>query len=408
MKTEPHLPLLLFYASRQIGGGEAYFINLGLAAIRAGRRCIVVDYSGGYVISRIPGAEHVVYDDESGAGFLGNCIAFMPIGAATFLGDKLRLNPSAKVLLVSIHHNHAIELGSWGWFLRRLSPASAGFIWPLIEPYRFRTVRKFFQGICKLKGLAYCAPFQRDFDEAYFGCRLDAQVVPIPIPGMLASPVEAMGQGGAVVWVSRFAKEKASIIEEVIIGLKRAPVRHKLILIGEGPEFKRIRTSADAAGLDYEMPGVVAGADLTCFLRQHALLCVGVGTAAAEMAAAGLPTLVAGLPGSYAGRYVWFHESRPGDTIVTSANSHAAITLSEALKELEYVNRRQDVAAACADAAISRHDIDASWHELARSLEESQLEARHVISLLRMNQQPFSFIRLLKHKLRKSLRPDSA
>jgi hypothetical protein len=181
-----------------------------------------------------------------------------------------------------------------------------------------------------------------------------------------------------------------------------------LILIGEGPEFQRIKASADAAGLDYEMPGVVAGADLTSFLRQHALLCVGVGTAAAEMAAAGLPTLVAGLPGSYPGRYTWFHQSKPGDTIVTSASIRDAITLAEALKELESVDKLRAVAAACADAAISRHDIDASWHELSHSLEESQLEARQVISLLGMNQQPFSFLRLLKHRLRKSSRPASA
>jgi glycosyltransferase involved in cell wall biosynthesis len=408
MKTEPKLPLLLFYASRQIGGGEAYFINLGLAAIRSGRRCIVVDYSGGYVISRIPGAEHIVYDDESGADFTGSCVAFMPIGGATFLGDKLSLNPSSKVLLVSIHHNHAIELGSWGWLLRRLSPALAGFIWPIIEPCRFRVVRRFFQEICRLKGLAYCAPFQRDFDEEYLGCTLHAQVVPIPLPGKLASPAEVIGQGRAIVWVSRFAKEKAAIIEEVIAGLKSARAKHKLILIGEGPEYQRIKRVAAEAGLEFEMPGVVAGSALVCYLRQHALLCVGVGTAAAEMAAAGLPTLVAGLPGAYAGRYAWFHQSRPGDTIVTSANCHASLTLSEALKELESMNRRQAVAAACADAAISRHDIDASWKQLSGSLEESQLEARQVISLLRMKQQPFSFIRMLKHKLRKSARPLTA
>ena len=408
MKTEPHLPLLLFYASRQIGGGEAYFINLGLAAIRAGRRCIVVDYSGGYVISRIPGAEHVVYDDESGADFTGSCIAFMPIGGATFLGDKLRLNPSSKVLLVSIHHNHAIELGSWGWLLRRLSPASARFIWPLVEPCRFRAVRRFFQGICRLKGLAYCAPHQRDFDEQYLGCTLPTKVVPIPLPGMLASPINVNCHGRAIVWVSRFAKEKATIIEEVIAGLKRARVSHKLILIGEGPEFQRIKASADAAGLDYEMPGVVAGTDLTCYLRQHALLCVGVGTAAAEMAAAGLPTLVAALRGSHAGRYVWFHQSRPGDTIVTAATCHHAITLSEALRELESANSRQEVATACADAATSRHAVDASWQKLSRSLDESELEVRQVIRLLKMKQQPFSFIRWLKHKLRNLARTDAA
>jgi hypothetical protein len=408
MKTKPNPPLLLFYASRQIGGGEAYFINLGLAAIRSGRRCIVVDYAGGYVVSRIPGAEHIAYDDEVGADFVGDCIAFMPIGAATFLGDKLRLKQSARVMLVSIHHNHAIELGNWGWLLRRLSPAAAGFIWPLIEPRRLRTVQRFFQGICQLRGLVYCAPFQKDFDEAYLGCALDAQVVPIPIPGNLPSSIEVIGRGRSIVWVSRFAKEKSAIIDEIIDGLKASEIRHKLILIGEGPDFQRIRCSAVKAGLEFEMPGVVSGAALVCYLRQNALLCVGVGTAAAEMAAAGLPTLVAGLPGSDAGRYVWFHQSRPGDTIVTSATSHHAITLQTALQHLVPENRRNEIAAACADAATSRHDVEASWQKLSRSLDESELEARQVIGLLAMRQQPFAFIRNLKLRLRKLSRPDAA
>jgi hypothetical protein len=259
-----------------------------------------------------------------------------------------------------------------------------------------------------LKGLVYCAPFQKDFDEAYFGRKLHARIVPIPLPDKLTGPVVVAAQGRAIVWVSRFAKEKAAIIEEVIAGLKRARVSHKLILIGEGPEFQRIKVSADAAGLDCEMPGVVAGTDLACYLRQHALLCVGVGTAAAEMAAAGLPTLVAALPGPYAGRYVWFHQSRPGDTIVTAATSHHAITLSEALRELESANSRQEVATACADAATSRHGVDASWQKLSRSLDESELEVRQVIRLLKMKQQPFSFIRGLKLKLRNLARTVAA
>jgi hypothetical protein len=406
MKTDPPAPLLIFFASRQIGGGEAYFINLGLAAIRAGRRCVVVDYAAGYVVTRIPGAEHIIYTDEGGADFHGDCIAFMPIGAATFLGGKLRLNPRARILLVSIHHNHAIELGNWGWLLRRLSPAAAGFVWPLIEPLRHRTVRRFFQDISQLKGLVYCAPFQKDFDEAYLGCALAAQVVPIPLTKTPTESDDAVGEGRAIVWVSRFVKEKADIIDEIIAELKSSKLRHKLILIGEGSELPRMKASANKAGIDYEMPGVISGANLARYLRRHAHLCVGVGTAAAEMAAAGLPTLAAGLPGANAGRYVWFHQATPGDTIVTAATCDRSILLTTALEQINPANKRQEIAAKCADAAIRHHDIKASWEKLVRSLDETELEALQLIQLTDMKQQPFCFIRHLKNKFKKLAKPD--
>ncbi len=400
MRTNSDAPLLLFFASRGIGGGEAYFINLGLSALKAGRRCVVVDYSDGYVISRLPGAEHVHYSDEAGGEFFGDCVAFMPLGAVTFLGNKLRLSPEAKVLLVSIHHHHAIELGNFGWLLRKLSPRVAGLAWPLLEPLRYRTVRRFFKGICRLKGLVYCAPFQRDFDEAYLRTKLDAEIVPIPLSKSLSVSPDVARHGEAIVWVSRFAKEKADIIDEIIVAIRGCERRHRLILIGEGPELERLKISAAKAGIEVEMPGVIAGPELAHYLQIHALICIGVGTAAAEMAFAGLPTLVAGLPGSFSGRYLWFHDANPGDTILTGSSSGSAITLSTALALASREAMRHQLAASCVDAASRRHDIDRSWASLAVSLTETSLEVRNLLGLAKMNQQPYRFVRRFKTKIR--------
>ena len=405
MKTDQPAPLLLFYASRHIGGGEAYFINLGLAAISAGRRCVVVDYDDGYVISRIPGAEHVAYSDELGADYLPACEAFIPVGAVTFLGSKLRLSPESKVLLASIHHNHAVELGNWAWLLRRFRPQVVGSLWPLLEPCRFRSVRKFFQMISSRKGLAYCAPFQRHFDESYLSLPLEAEVVPIPVP-MRSSAGAGAGAapgGQAIVWVSRLAKEKAAIVHEIIRAMKDSQCRRKLVIIGEGESMQDIRDRAMEAGVEIETPGVISGVSLDEYLRRHAFLCIGVGTTAVEMSMAGLPTLVARLPGYCEGPFIWFHDAHPGDTIVTPDTITRAVSLAEALRQLHPLDVWSRFAQNCQQAARLRHDVPASWAQLSEALRANELTVAKATLLARMDQQPFRLIRDCKLWLRRRL-----
>lgn len=403
MKTDQSAPLLLFYASRHIGGGEAYFINLGLAAISAGRRCVVVDYVGGYVISRISGAEHVAYSDELGADYLPACEAFIPVGAVTFLGSKLRLSPESKLLLVSIHHNHAVELGNWAWLLRRFRPQTAGLWWPLLEPFRFRSVRKLFQTISRRKGLVYCAPFQRHFDESYLSLPLEAEVVPIPVPLRSSAGAGTEPGGQAIIWVSRLAKEKAAIVFEIIRAMKDSQCRRKLVIIGEGDSMQGIRDRATEAGIEIETPGVISGASLDEYLRRHAFLCIGVGTTAVEMSMAGLPTLVARLPSYCEGPFVWFCEARPGDTIVTPDTITRAVSLEEALRQLHQQGEWARSAWNCQQAARLRHDVVASWKRLSEALRANELTAAEAVVLARMDQQPFRFIRDCKLWQRKRL-----
>ena len=403
MKTDQPAPLLLFYASRHIGGGEAYFINLGLAAIGAGRRCVVVDYDDGYVISRIPGAEHVAYTDELGADYLPACEAFMPVGAVTFLGSKLRLSPESKVLMVSIHHNHAVELGNWAWLLRRFRPQSAGSLWPLLEPCRFRKIKKFFQTISRRKGLVYCAPFQRHFDESYLSLTLEAEVVPIPVPLRSSVVTGAESGGQAIVWVSRLAKEKAAIVFEIIRAMKDSRCRRKLVIIGEGESMQDIRNRATEAGVEIETPGVIYGASLDEYLRREAFLCIGVGTTAVEMSMAGLPTLVARLPGYCDGPFIWFNDAHPGDTIVTPDTVTRAVSLAEALRQLHPQDDWARFAQNCQQAASLRHDLAASWARLSEALRANELTAEEAVELARMDQQPFRLIRDCKLWLRRRL-----
>jgi hypothetical protein len=400
MKTNQPTPLLLFFASRQIGGGEAYFINLGLEALKAGRRCIVVDYVGGHVISRIPGAEHVEYSDDFGAGFLQQCEAFIPIGAVVFLGEKLRLSPTSKILFVSIHHNHCIELGNWAWLLRHLKPRTVGWLWPMLEPMRRRSVLRFFAEISRRRGLVYCAPFQRDFDEAYLRQTIHGEVVAIPVRERNVNMPAGTAEGKAVVWVSRLAKEKAEIVYELILELKTSKCMRKIIVIGDGPLLRDVRERAAEAGVEIETPGVISSDELDTYLQQNAILCVGVGTSSVEMAMAGLPTLVARLPGHSDGPYVWFHHMRPGDTVVTTGSKGRAISLSEALALLDDKEQRAQISDRCKDAAKNRHAPDAAWRALSDALANTDLCAADATSLSQMSQQPFRLIRQLKLKIR--------
>jgi hypothetical protein len=397
MKTDP--PLLLFYASRQIGGGEAYFINLGLAAIKSGRRCIVVDYDDGYVLSRIPGAEHVRYTDDCGASYQGDCVAFIPLGAAVFLGCRLRLRPDARILFVSIHHHHAIELGNLGWLLRKLEPCLAGKIWSFLEPLRRRAVKGFFREINTRSGLAYCAPFQRTFDEAYLGLPLSSPVISIPAPRREQAG-DLRRAGDSIIWVSRFAKEKAKMISDLIAAVATSRCGRKLILIGEGPERERIAEEAKAAGIPYEMPGMISGSDLDTFIKSNAFVCVGVGTTAAEMAVAGLPTLVVGLPGNHRGKFLWLHHAEPGDTIIPSAGSVKALSLNSAITQISDPDGWLYEARACMHAASSRHDIENSWNQLSKALGATSLTVSDACRLAGMDQQPFTLIRTFKLAIR--------
>jgi glycosyltransferase involved in cell wall biosynthesis len=397
MKTDP--PLLLFYASRQIGGGEAYFINLGLAAIRSGRRCIVVDYDDGYVLSRIPGAEHVSYSDDCGASYQGDCVAFMPLGALVFLGCSLRLRSDTRILLVSVHHHHAIELGNLGWLLRRVEPGLAGKIWPLLEPLRHRTIKRLFREMNARSGLAYCAPFQRRFDETYLELALNSPVISIPAPRRKQAS-DTRGTGGSIIWVSRFAKEKAKMIFDLIAAVAASRCGRKLILIGDGPERERIAEEAKAAGIPYEMPGLIAGSDLDSYIKSNALVCVGVGTTAIEMAVAGLPTLVVGLPGSHRGKFLWLHHTEPGDTVIAPAGSVKTLSLNSAIAQIADADGWIYEARACMEAASSRHDIECSWNQLSKALGATSLTVSDACRLARMDQQPFALIRTFKLAIR--------
>jgi glycosyltransferase involved in cell wall biosynthesis len=398
MRSDP--PLLLFYASRQIGGGEAYFINLGLAALKSGRRCVVVDYADGFVVARIPGAEHMVYSDEGGATYEGDCVACMPLGAAVFLGASLRLSPGARLLFISIHHHHAIELGNIGWMLRGLSPAIAGKIWPLLEPLRYRSIRRFFREIDASNGLAYCAPFQRDFDQAYLGLQLNGPLVPIPVPTRVASPVDTGADCDSIIWVSRLAKEKAEMISEIIATMVASRCERKLIIVGDGPERNRIEEQLKDSGISYEMPGRIAGAELVSFLRAKAFLCIGVGTAAIEMAMAGLPTLVVGLPGCHGGKFLWLHQTSPGDTIITSKSSDMALSINAAIAQISNQTRWHREANECMNAAFSRHGVDGSWDLLSKALDETTLSFAAACRLAHMDQQPFAAIRSAKQAIK--------
>lgn len=400
MKTDQPTPLLLFFASRQIGGGEAYFINLGLAAIKAGRRCVVVDYADGYVASRIPGAEHIEYSDEFGAEFLLPCEAFIPVGAVIFLGEMLRLSPASKVLFVSIHHNHCLELGNCAWFLRRLKPRTVGWLWPMLEPMRSRSIRRLFTEISLRGGLVYCAPFQRDFDEAYLKQTIHAEVVAIPVSERAIREPMSAADGKAIVWVSRLAKEKAAIVYELIQELKASNCMRKLIVIGDGPFLHDIRKRAAVAGVELEIPGVISSDELDLYLKQNAMLCVGVGTASIEMAMAGLPTLVARLPGNSEGPYSWFHHMRPGDTVMTTRFKGTALSLSEALTCLDSKEQRAKISDECKDAARHRHSPAAVWRALSEALANTELSVADATALSHMTQQPFRFIRQLKLKIR--------
>lgn len=400
MRTEQQPPLLLFYASRQIGGGEAYFINLGLEAIKAGRRCVVVDYVDGYVISRIPGAEHVEYSEDSGADYSEECVAFIPVGAIAFLGEKLLLSPASRVLFVSIHHNHCVELGNWAWLLRRLKPTTVGWLWPIIEPLRSRSVRTFFLEISSRKGLVYCAPFQRDFDEAYLRRTINAQVVSIPVMERVGGLSAYHADAKAVVWVSRLAKEKAEIVYELIREIKAGGLAQKLIVIGDGPFLQDIRARAADSGVEIETPGVISASGLDAYLRQNAGICVGVGTSAVEMAMAGLPTLVARLPGHPDGPYVWFHHMRHGDTVATSGCQDRAISLTKAFAQIAHKEQRALISAECKYAAQNRHTPSASWSILAAALASTELSVADAVAFGNMSQQPFSFIRHLKLRIR--------
>lgn len=400
MKTDQQPPVLLFYASRQIGGGEAYFINLGIEAIKAGRRCVVVDYVGGYVISRIPGAEHVEYADDVGADYFQECEAFIPIGTMAFLGDKLRLNPASRVLFVSIHHNHCVELGNWGWLLRRLKPTTVGWLWPIVEPLRSRSVRKFFTEISLRRGLVYCAPFQRDFDEAYLRQTINAEVVAIPIRERVVDMPACTVDGKAVVWVSRLAKEKAEIVYELIHEIKASGCMRKLIVIGDGPFLRAIRERAEDWGIEIETPGVISASRLDAYLRQNAGICVGVGTSSVEMAMTGLPTLVARLPGQPDGPYTWFHHMRHGDTVLTSGSEKRTISLSEALAQLGDKEQRLRISDECKHAAHDRHAPAVSWSMLSAALAKTDLSVADAVAFGKMSQQPFRFIRQLKLSIR--------
>lgn len=396
MKTDQLAPLLLFYASRQIGGGEAYFINLGKEAIKAGRRCLVVDYVGGYVVSKIPGAEHIEYSDSCGADCTQECQAFIPIGAVTLLGEKLRLCPASKVLFVSIHHHHCIELGNWAWLLRRLKPKAAGLIWPMLEPIRIRAVRNFFAEISRRRGLVYCAPFQRSFDEEYLRRTINAEVVAIPVRERLADVQAFPADGKAVVWVSRLVKEKAEIIYELIREIEASGCMLKLIVIGDGPYLRDIRERAAESSIEIETPGVISATGLDVYLRKNAAVCVGVGTSSVEMAMAGLPTLVARLPGQLDGPYIWFHNMRHGDTVATSGLQDRAISLSEALAQLADKKQRDRISDECKCAARRRHAPAAAWGMLSEALEKTELSVADAIAFGKMSQQPFGFIRHLK------------
>lgn len=401
MKTDQQPPVLLFYASRQIGGGEAYFINLGLEAIKAGRRCVVVDYIGGHVISRIPGAEHVEYADDVGADYFQECEAFIPVGAVTFLGEKLRLSPASRVLFVSIHHNHCIELGNWAWLLRHLKPSTVGWLWPIIEPLRSRSVSTFFTEICNRNGLVYCAPFQRVFDEAYLTHTIHADVVAIPVRERVVDVPACPAAGKAVVWVSRLAKEKAEIVYELIHEMKASGCMRKLIVIGDGPFLQAIRERAEDSGIEIETPGVISASGLDAYLRQNADICVGVGTSSVEMAMAGLPTLVARLPGQPDGPYIWFHHIRHGDTVATSGSKSTTISLSEALTQVADKVQRAQISADCKRAAQDRHAPASAWSALSVALAKTELSVADAVTFGQMSQQPFRFIRQIKLSIRK-------
>lgn len=401
MKASPPPPLLLFFASRQIGGGEAYFINLGLAAIRAGRRCVVVDYRGGYVGARIPGAELVEYADDAGADYGEECEVFIPVGAVAFLGDKLRLNPASRVLFVSLHHHHAIELGNWAWLLRKIPPRTAGRLWRWLEPCRFRSVRGFFEEMTRRQGLVYCAPFQRDFDEAYLGLTLPAEIVAIPVPRRSSREPGELPVGRSLVWVSRLAEEKAAIIFGLVRELQASRCGLSLIVIGEGPALPAIKAQAARAGVELETPGVISGSELDDYLRRHATLCVGVGTSAIEMAMAGLPTLVASVPGYCDGPFVWFHQTAPGDTIVTPGTVKQAFPLTEALHQLQAPGGWARAAREAQQVATRRHDPEASWGRMSVALAANRLTVAEAVAAARMDEQPFRLIRNVKRWLRR-------
>lgn len=392
--------ILIFFASRQIGGGEAYFINLGNEAIAAGRRCVVVDYEDGYVAARIPGAERIIYDDRDGARFEEDCVAFIPLGAAFFLGGNLQLSSKSRVLFVSIHHNHAIQLGNWGWLLRRMGPAASGRLWPFLEPLRYSTIRKFYQGILARGGLVYCAPFQQVYDRQYLGLTIETPIICIPVVRTSCQVAASHPAGDAVVWVSRLVDEKAAIVEALIEAMKSIKPRRKLILVGDGPSAEELQRKAAFCGVELEMPGVISGEELDSFLEQRAFLCVGVGTSAVEMAKAGRPTLVAGLPEGSKGQFAWIHEIPEGDTVLTPFSLCPTVTIQEAADQLHDTNNWAIQAKACMNSAESRHRIQSSWSRLGVALGATTLSFDKAVELFRSNEQPFNLIRRLKSLLR--------
>jgi hypothetical protein len=229
---------------------------------------------------------------------------------------------------------------------------------------------------------------------------IQSYVVCIPVSRRTFHPLDNNLRGESIIWVSRFAKEKAAMISELIAAMVTLRSKRKLILIGDGPEGRKIAGEAKAAGISCEMPGVIAGADLDCYVRCQAMVCVGVGTAAVEMAMAGVPTLVVGLPGQHRGKFAWLYETSPGDTLIVSSMDGRTLTLESAVSKLSDMDEWRRQADKCMTSAASRHDIETSWQQLSRALNATTLTVAEATEFGRMTEQPFAIIRRTKQALR--------
>lgn len=283
-------PILFFWPDKDIGGGGIFFLRIAQELIRQGSSVWIADVEGGFISSRIKGAQRVIYSDwDTGWDVPEGCDSFLALGVASMAGSSLRLPGSSRLCFVSIHHHELFSWYSWGFIYKKLFPSIGVRLPKILEPFRHRVVENLIQFLNKNNALHYVCDFNASYDRNIVSLE-NLSFIPIPIPEYKKT---AVGKKKGFVWLSRISNEKLIILETLINSISRnSNTNFILIIIGNGDGLARIRKTCEKKRVPAIFAGKIEGPDISKYLSSYDCICFGVGTSILELASMGYPSYV--------------------------------------------------------------------------------------------------------------------
>lgn len=395
--------LVVFYPSRGIGGAQLLFSRISESLAKEKFEIVVVDFGDGFISKYLTdkSVEFTHAHLDQGEKFDCGPEDFLLLSLSMIFGFEHRLNlqPTTRIAFWDLHPYNLLENTAFSFFYKRSPTGIVSRSLKFIEYGAVSKIGLIIDFLTERSALYFMCQKNYVFNKSFFGCRIDPNFLPIPIPGVgsrgkkgnsevvesvLVKPRQVIEPDTIlnIGWISRLDVDKVPILNLLLSDADAFAVEKKkkvvVHVVGEGTASHTILRMIHA---ELRMVGRLEQDALSNYVKNSIDIGFSMGTSVLEFAARGKPAVMVPGPTLYgyfrneASRYVWLHNAKAFDVAVeeyydsTLRNSFAGIIKS-------YQSDAKFLAATCEEYVTRTHDLESVSRTLRKNIENATFTYR--------------------------------